>query len=84
MSAYSVADAQNNLSDLIDRALRGEGVTIVRDGAAVVELKPLTASVRPVAQADLDWLETHMLRPARPPTEDAGELVSTMRDEGTP
>ena len=28
MASYSVADAKNNLSQLIDRALKGEGVVI--------------------------------------------------------
>lgn len=83
MSTYSVADAKNNLSDLIDRALKGEGVVITRHGAPVVELKPVTAPARPITQADIDWLAAHMFHPARPPTLEAGELISTMRDEDT-
>ncbi len=81
MTTYSVADAKNNLSELIDRALKGEGVVITRHGAPVVELKPVTAPARPITQADLDWLQAHMLRPGRPPAQEAGDLISNLRDE---
>jgi prevent-host-death family protein len=81
MTAYSVADAKNNLSELIDRALKGEGVVITRHGAPVVELRPVAGPVRTVTQADLDWLAAHRLQPKRPPSQEGGELVSTMRDE---
>ena len=36
MTTYSVAEAKNRLSELIDRALAGEGVTITRRGRPVV------------------------------------------------
>jgi prevent-host-death family protein len=81
MATYSVADAKNNLSELIDRALKGEGVVITRHGAPVVELRPVGGQVRTVAPADLDWLAAHRLQPKRAPSQEAGELVSTMRDE---
>jgi antitoxin (DNA-binding transcriptional repressor) of toxin-antitoxin stability system len=32
MSDHSIAEAQNSLPELIDRALRGEGVVITRNG----------------------------------------------------
>ena len=41
MGKHSVADAKNSLSELIDRALDGEGVVITRHGRPVVELKPI-------------------------------------------
>ena len=81
MTSYSVADAKKNLSDLIDRALKGEGVVITRHGAPVVELKPVTAPARPITQADLDWLQATMLRPSRALAQEAGDLISDMRDE---
>jgi len=81
MTNYSVADAKNKLSELIDRALKGEGVVITRHGAPVVELRPVAVQERTVTQADLDWLAAHRLQPNRPPKQEAGELVSTMRDE---
>ena len=81
MAAYSVADAKNNLSDLIDRALKGEGVVITRHGKPVVEFRPVPAPVGPVSDADLGFLAAHRVRPARGLAESAGTLVSEMRDE---
>ena len=81
MASYSVADAKNNLSQLIDRALKGEGVTINRHGTPVVELLAVKPAPKPVTADDIAWLETHRYRPAKPPTEDAATLVSRMRDE---
>lgn len=56
MSTYSVADAKNQLSELIDRARRGEGVVITRHGRPMVELKPVDEPARGLSVADLDWL----------------------------
>jgi prevent-host-death family protein len=81
MTTYSVADAKNNLSELIERARQGEGVVITRHGVPVAELRPLPAPARPIEQADLDWLAAQMLRPAHALAQDAGELVAAMRDE---
>jgi prevent-host-death family protein len=80
MSTHSIADAKNQLSELIDRALDGEDVVITRHGRAVVELKPIPAPARPVSPADLDWLVEHRVG-RKAPREDAGALVSRMRDE---
>jgi prevent-host-death family protein len=83
MSTHSVAEARNQLSKLIDRALKGEGVVITRRGEPVVELKPVRAKptkTRKVTNADLDWLRAR--RVGRTPAKtDAGTLVSRMRDE---
>ena len=80
MSAHSVAEAKNQLSKLIDRALRGEGVVITRRGQPVVELKPVRPPPRRVTEADLAWLRAHL---ARLPWSnvDAGTFISQMRDE---
>ena len=80
MGTHSVAEAKNQLSELIDRALSGEGVVITRHGRPVVELRPVQAPPRPVSASDLDWLAAHRVgtEPVHP---DAGELVSQMRDE---
>jgi prevent-host-death family protein len=80
MSTYSVADAKNQLSELIDRALKGEGVVITRHGRPMVELKPIDEPPHAVSAADLDWLATHRVGRA-PVSEDAGSLVERMRDE---
>lgn len=79
MGIHSVAEAKNRLSELIDRALEGESVTITRHGRPVVELKAIPAPARPVTAADLDWLAEHRVK-GKPKT-DAGTLLSQMRDE---
>lgn len=79
MSEHSIAEAKNKLSDLIERALRGEGVVITKHGRPVVELKPIAPPARPVTAADLDWLAARRVKGC--PKEDAGTLVSQMRDE---
>jgi prevent-host-death family protein len=80
MSTHSIAEAKNQLSELINRALKGEGVVITRHGHPVVELKPVLETVRAVSAVDLDWLAKHRIA-KRSATKNAGELVSTMRDE---
>jgi antitoxin (DNA-binding transcriptional repressor) of toxin-antitoxin stability system len=80
MGAYSVADAKNNLSELIDRALEGEAVVVTRHGRPVVEIKAIQPAPRPITKADLEWLRAHRVRTRRP-RESAGKLVERMRDE---
>ena len=83
MSTHTVAEAEGHLSELIDRALEGEGVVITRHGKPVVELKPVPAPPKParrMTDADLEWLRAH--RVPSTSREDAGSFVSRMRDEG--
>lgn len=80
MGEHSLAEAKNELSDLIDRALRGEEVVITRDGRPVVALRPVNAAPRPLSDADLDWLASHRVGRRLSP-EDAGSLLERMRDE---
>ncbi len=83
MSTHSVVEAKSQLSKLIDRALKGEGIVITRRGQPVVELKPVPAvPARPrrVTEADLEWLRARRAR--LPPSKvDAGTFISQMRDE---
>ena len=80
MSTHSVAQARNHLSELIDRALDGEGIVITRHGQPVVELRPVEQAAAPVSAGDLDWLaERRVGRVAA--RSDAGALVSSLRDE---
>ena len=79
MSHHSVADAKAHLSDLIDRALEGEGVVITRHGRPVVELRPVQPPPRRITREALDWLAARRV-PTRAVT-DAGTFVSQMRDE---
>ncbi len=48
MAEHSVIEAKNKLSELIDRALRGEGVVITHHGRAVVELQPILPAANPI------------------------------------
>jgi prevent-host-death family protein len=84
MGSHSVAEAKNNLSKLIKRALGGEPVVITRHGQPVVELTPVKQPWGPggrrITKADIEWLERHRVTPLKV-TEDAGTLVSRMRDE---
>ena len=80
MSTHSVAEAKNKLPELIDRALKGEGVVITRHGRPVVELKPIPEAARPISSADLDWLVTHRAG-THPAKDDAGKLLTRLRDE---
>ena len=80
MSKHSVVEAKNQLSELIDRALRGEGVVITRHGRPVIELKPIAPPARPVTPEAIDWLAQRRVG-RRMPREDAGALVGKMRDE---
>jgi prevent-host-death family protein len=81
MSVYSVAEAKNQLSKLIDRALKGEDVVIARRGAPVVELKPVRPPPRPITEAEIEWLRARLVGRI-PAKTDAGTLIREMRDEG--
>ena len=80
MSKHSVVEAKNQLSDLIDRSLKGEDVVITRHGRAVAELKPVAPAARAVTGEDLDWLAAHRAR-LTPNRTDAATLVSRIRTE---
>ena len=80
MSSYSVADAKNKLSDLIDRALSGEAVVITRHGHPVAELRPVPGPPPRITKADIEWVRQRRA-PRLPGGEDAGTFVSRMRDE---
>jgi len=82
MGTHSVADAKNRLPELIDRALKGEGVVITRHGRPVVELKPIPEPPRRLSPAALDWLAARRVE-VKGAKEDAGAFVSRMRDEET-
>lgn len=81
MGMHSVVEAKNQLSDLIDRALRGEEVVITRHGRPVARIAPLEPEVKPVSAEALDWLAAHRVGD-HVPHEDSGTLMSRLRDEG--
>jgi prevent-host-death family protein len=80
MGKHSVVEAKNQLSELIDRAQKGEAVVITRHGTPVAEIRPIPAPPRRITHADLEWLAAHRVA-RRNAAEDAGTLVSRMRDE---
>ena len=56
MTTHGIAEAKNQLSKLIDRALGGEPIVITRRGEPVVELKPVRPAPRPITRSDIEWL----------------------------
>ena len=80
MGKHSVADAKNNLSELIDRALEGEGVVITRHGHPVVELTPVTPAAKPITPEAVDWLRQRRVG-RRMPGENSVTAVRKIRDE---
>lgn len=82
MTEYSVAEAKAKLSELLDRAEKGEGVVITRHGKPVAELKPTRSPGKRVTQADLDWLaERRKGRKLLKRSPGAVALVRKMREE---
>lgn len=56
MSSYGVAEAKNQLTSLIDRAMAGEEVIITRHGKPVVELKPTAKPLKTPTREAFEWL----------------------------
>jgi len=56
MSHYGVAEAKNQLTSLIDRAMAGEEVIITRHGKPVVELKPMAKPLKMPTKEAFDRL----------------------------
>lgn len=81
MSMHSITEAKKRLSELIDRALKGERMVLTRHGRPVVELRPVAPTVRQLTREDVDWLAVRRVGAVRPQA-NAGALVSGMRDDG--
>jgi prevent-host-death family protein len=81
MSTYTVAEAKNKLSELINRAIKGEGVVITRHGHPVVELKSVLPGARSMTEADREWLRALRALPESVKARAAAE-VRRMREEG--
>jgi antitoxin (DNA-binding transcriptional repressor) of toxin-antitoxin stability system len=80
MSTHDVAEAEHNLSDLIDQALKGEAVVITRDGHPVVEIKPVTQPRRATREEKLAWLDANRVKLHGGPI-DAQAILRQLRDE---
>jgi antitoxin (DNA-binding transcriptional repressor) of toxin-antitoxin stability system len=83
MSTHDVAEAEHNLSDLIDQALKGEAVVITRDGRPVAEIKAIKTALRLKREEEIAWIEANRVK-LRGEGEDPVALVSRMRDEDWP
>lgn len=80
MATYSIAQAKDQLSRLVDEAVRGEQVTITRHGKPVAELRPATPAGRPMTKEGIEWLRK--CRESLPYFEgDAVAEIRAMRDE---
>ena len=67
MSVHSVAEARDQFSNLIDRALNGEEVVITRQG-------------RPMTVADVEHMREKRVK-LLTPDDDPRSIVERMRDE---
>ena len=86
MGTHTVAEARDRLPELIERALKGEGVVITQNGTPVAEITPLREQARKsrrLTQADIDWLDEHRV-PRKRMTIDSATLIREMRDESDP
>ena len=77
MESVNLATAKAHLSELVERAAKGESVGITRRGKAVAQITPLDAPRRRIDLAALRALTDTMPRQ----TETAGNFVRRMRDE---
>jgi prevent-host-death family protein len=66
MTSVTLTDARTHLSALVERALRGEVVTITRRGKAVAQLLGLNSPRRPVDVEALRALTESMATPGKP------------------
>ena len=77
MSDVTLADAKAQLSDLVERAIRGEDVRITRRGKPVARIVALERERKP-----LDFAALRALRESMPvQSESAETLVRAMRDD---
>ncbi len=80
MGTYSLAQAKDQLSRLVDEALSGEIVTITRHGKPVVNLTPNAPAPLPLRKADIEQMRRRA--EARPSLgADSVTLVREMRGE---
>ena len=80
MAIYSVAEARDKLSSLIEQAERGETVTITKHGRPVAELRGVNVAGRAMSPADIAWLDSVRVTP-RTLDDHPVSIVERMRDE---
>lgn len=80
MATYSLAQAKDQLSRLVDEALSGELVTITRHGKPVVHLTPARPTPRVMTIEDIEDLAR--FRETLPRlSRNAVDIIREMRDE---
>ena len=78
MTSVSVAEAKNNLSSLIERALAGEQVIITRHGREVIEMR----AIETVPRAAISRSEIRQRRLSRSAiSKSAADILNEMYDE---
>ena len=84
MTVHRVTEDQSKLDELIDRAVQGDEVIVLRGGEPVARISGLPQAERralePVGRTDADWLARNLVH-RTDPKEDAATLVRRMRDE---
>lgn len=65
MSEVSIRELRNHGGDMVDRAARGERLTITRSGKAVAVLGPLDRDPVPLTVLIARWANLPHLDPAR-------------------
>ena len=77
MTDVTLADAKAQLSDLVERAMRGEEVRITRRGKPVARIVPIERERKPI-----DFEALRALRDSMPEQREPAEsLVRKMRDD---
>jgi len=78
-----VAETDAKLSDVIDRALKGEEVVVTRDGQPVARINGVTPAPteKRITEESIAWLEEHSVGKGQSRI-DSATLVRQMRDEG--
>jgi prevent-host-death family protein len=88
MSTHTVAETKNQLSKLIDRALKGEHIVVTRRGQPVIEFTPVQKNEKQqekptprwTVEEQLEWLRARRALLPRSNV-DAETFVRQMRDE---
>ena len=82
MRTYTLAQAKDNLADMVDAALAGEAVAIARNGQPVIRLVPSNEIAAPMTRAEIAVMASQRLGRPRL-ARNSVELVREMRDEKT-
>jgi antitoxin (DNA-binding transcriptional repressor) of toxin-antitoxin stability system len=78
MASYSVAEAKNDFSRLLDLAVKGEEVVITRRGRPIIRFSPELPQGQKV---DFDWLRRHQVVPEAGSDFDSAAAIRQMRDD---